>query len=251
MPSTHHDVVSSGRKDARIIVNIGGHFSILQRRMGGGARPVFACRAVNVSNREIALISPVGVEVGGRIRAEIDHLGTLEGTVVRTIERGFVMGISASDEERAKLDDKIAWLERYKNLEAAEQRTDPRFAPARRRTKLLFSDGTTMKCTIVDVSASGAAISAETIPQVGTVLAIGTIVGRVVRHFEGGFGVKFIERQSDGLLEENIRPIEATVTPAERAPAAPPMVSSALPGRGGSDLPTRPPPASPPARCRD
>ncbi len=250
MPLAHRDVVLAARKDARIIVNIAGHFSITKRRTGGGARPVFACRVVNVSNREIALISPVGVEVGGRITAEIDHLGTIEGTVVRAIERGFVMGITANDEERAKLDDKIAWLERYKNLEAAEQRTDPRYAPARRRTKLLFADGTTMKCTIIDVSASGAAISAETVPQIGTVLAIGTIVGRVVRHFQGGFGVKFIERQSHDQLEESIRPVEATVKPAERAPAAP-AVRSALPGRGGSDLPTRPPPASPPARCRD
>jgi hypothetical protein len=32
------------------------------------------------------------------------------------------------------------------------------------------------------------------------VLAIGTIVSRAVRHFKGGFGVKFIKYQSDARL---------------------------------------------------
>jgi hypothetical protein len=220
MPPARRDVVLAGRrKDARIIVNIAGHFSISMKRAAGGARPVFACRAVNISNREIALISPVGVDIGDRIAAEIDHLGKLDGAVIRIIERGFVMSIAASDEERKKLDDKIEWLERYKNLEAPEQRADPRFAPARRRTKMLFADGTIMNCLILDVSVSGAAISAPTIPEIGTILAIGTIVGRVIRHFKGGFGVRFLERQSDDRLE-------AVMRPAERAPPAPPSRST-------------------------
>jgi hypothetical protein len=73
---------------------------------------------------------------------------------------------------------------------------------------MLFADGTIMNCLILDVSVSGAAISAETIPEIGTVLAIGTIVGRVIRHFKGGFGVRFIERQSDDRLEAVMRPVE-------------------------------------------
>jgi hypothetical protein len=62
-----------------------------------------------------------------------------------------------------------------------------------------------MKCVILDVSASGAAISADIMPAIGTVLAIGTIVARVVRHFRGGFGVKFAERQSDDCLNAMVR----------------------------------------------
>src|SRR6266851_9210973 len=113
----HRDIVFAERRnDASIIVNIAGHFSISRRRAARGARSVFSCRAVNVSNREIALISPVGVAIGDQITAQIDHLGKLEGAVVRMLERGFVMSISARGEEREKLDDKIAWLDRYKNL---------------------------------------------------------------------------------------------------------------------------------------
>jgi PilZ domain len=206
MSSEHRDIVfAERRKDIRIIVSIAGHFSVANRRAGGGARAVFSCRAVYVSNRSIGLISPVSVKIGDQIIAKIDHLGKLEGIVTHILARGFMMSIEASDEEREKLDDKIEWLERYKNLDVAEQRADARFPPAKTRTKILFADGTALNCQILDVSATGAAIAAETIPDIGSVLAIGTIVGRVVRHFKGGFGVKFIERQSDDSLNAMVR----------------------------------------------
>jgi len=201
MRPAHCDIVFAERpRDVRIIVNIAAHFSVSSRRGAGVARPVFSCRAVNVSNRAIAFIAPVAVKVGDQITAQVEHVGKLEGAVICVLERGFVMDIAASDEEREKLDDKIEWLERYKNLDTTDQRADPRFTPAKRRTKMVFADGTTLYCLIRDVSASGAAISSDTIPAIGTVLAVGTIVGRVVRHFKGGFGVEFIERQSDDRL---------------------------------------------------
>jgi PilZ domain-containing protein len=193
------------RRNLRIIVNIAGHFSISSRRAARGARAVFPCRAVNVSNRAIALIAAVGVEVNDLISAQIEHLGKLEGCVFRLIDGGFVMAIAASKAEREKLDDKLHWLERHKNLEALELRADPRLTPERPRNQILLADGTTIKCTILDVSASGAAISAEIIPEIGTVLAIGTAIGRVVRHFKGGFALKFIERLSDDRLTAMLR----------------------------------------------
>jgi PilZ domain len=194
----HDDIVFvERRRDVRIIVDIAGQFSIASRCAAGGVRPLFSCRAVNASNRAVALISSAGVKVDDAISAQIEHLGKLEGRVLRLIKGGFVMSIAASDEEREKLDDKIHWLERHKNLEAAERRAHPRFAPAQPQSQILFADGTTLKCTILDVSESGAAISAETIPEIGAVLAVGTAMGRVVRRFRGGFGVKFVERQRE------------------------------------------------------
>jgi hypothetical protein len=44
------------------------------------------------------------------------------------------------------------------------------------------------------LSVAGAAIAAATAPEIGTVLNVGSVVGRVVHHFAGGFGVQFIER---------------------------------------------------------
>jgi len=111
------------------------------------------------------------------------------------------MSIAATTDERERLADKIDWLERHKNHDVTDQRTDERIVPANPYSRMILPDGSRETCLVVDVSASGAAVSANTVPNVGTVLAIGTLVGRVVRYFEGGFAVQFVERVSPHVVE--------------------------------------------------
>jgi hypothetical protein len=61
---------------------------------------------------------------------------------------------------------------------------------------LILADGSVHGCFIIDISSSGAAISAEIQPPMGTPLAIGSCVGRVIRNFETGFAVRFLDRQN-------------------------------------------------------
>jgi hypothetical protein len=61
---------------------------------------------------------------------------------------------------------------------------------------LIFADGSTLGCIVLDMSATGAAISANVQPAIGAPLAVGRSVGRVVRHFAEGFAMKF-ERPVD------------------------------------------------------
>jgi hypothetical protein len=197
MSLTYDPGTGAGRsQDVRIIVNIPASFSVTSRS-GGGARPVFACRAVNLSPRTVALTSPVKVEKGDKVLAIIDHLGKLEGEVSSSLEGGFVMTVTATDEEREKLWRKIEWLELHKNLDVSDKRTSRRYVPQNPRAQMILSDGRVERCHILDVSVSGAAIAVEQAPEIGSVLAIGSVVGRVVRHFDGGFGMKFIESLSE------------------------------------------------------
>jgi hypothetical protein len=54
------------------------------------------------------------------------------------------------------------------------------------------------------MSVSGAAVSADIIPEMGMPLAVGTVVGRVVRQFAGGFAIQFIEPLPLDSLEERV-----------------------------------------------
>jgi hypothetical protein len=189
------------RRDVRIIVNIPGRFSVSDRRDARGERRVFACRVVNLSARAVAFASPVGVKAGERVAAYIDHVGKLEGVVLRPLERGFVMNIVASEQDRDRLAAKIDWLEKHKNHDAPDLRSDARVVPKNPYSRMVLPDGARETCLVLDFSLSGAAISAETVPEMGTVLAIGVLVGRVVRYFEGGFAVQFVERQSPDNVE--------------------------------------------------
>jgi hypothetical protein len=189
------------RREIRIIISLPGRYSLADRRDARGERRQFACRAVNISNHEMALAAPVNGKLGERVIADIDRLGRLQGNVVRLLERGFVMTIAASDEDRAALADKIEWLEKHKNLEVPDERTHERFMPENPNSTLVLHDGSTMTCFVIDISVSGAAISADTVPAIGTVLAVGKAIGRVVRHFAGGFAVKFVDLHNRDSVE--------------------------------------------------
>ena len=85
-------------------------------------------------------------------------------------------------------------------------RRDARFVPQVSHTVLTLADGSTHPCFIIDVSTAGVAVSSEHDPAVGTPLAVGACVGRVIRKFNHGFAVKFAEKQPrDDLVRLIVR----------------------------------------------
>jgi hypothetical protein len=192
---------SERQRDIRIIVRLPGRYSLANRRNARGERRTFSCRAVNISENSIALVAPVTGKIGERVIADIDSLGKVEGVITQILSRGFVMSILKSEGDAAQLMDKIEWIEKNKNHDAPNQRTQARFTPTNPYSRILLADGTLMTCLIIDLSESGTQISADVEPEVGTVLAVGAIVGRVVRRFVGGFAVMFVARQSRDNVE--------------------------------------------------
>ena len=201
LPSNDVMVVER-RRDIRIIVSLSARVFLKHRRSATGDLAEYACRAINISPRAVALAAPVRTSVGEWARIEIDQVGRVEGSVDRLLdERGFVVRVDANDEERARLFDKISWVQKHKDHEVADKRGDPRFVPGNPHTMLSFADGTIVDCFVIDLSVSGAAVSAGITPPIGTVLAVGKIVGRVVRHFAGAFAVQFIQMQNREMVK--------------------------------------------------
>ena len=204
-PLAREDVaVAEQRREVRIVVSIPGRYSLADVRDARGERRVFACRAVNLSGQSIALAGPVNGKIGARVIADILHLGRVEGIVARVFDRGFAMSVRARGEERARLVDRIEWLAKHKDEQVPDQRAEARFTPINPYSRLILPDGTVMICLVVDVSISGAGISAEIVPEIGTVVAVGRVIGRVVRHFDGGFSVKFVELQNRESVEARV-----------------------------------------------
>jgi hypothetical protein len=197
-------VIVDRRQNSRIIVSIPGSYMLADHRNARGERRTFPCRAVNISPEAIALAAPTTGRIGERAFVNVEQLGKFKGSVIRLLDGGFVMSIVASDEERARFAAKIDWFEQFKNFDVADQRADQRFVPANPRSRIVFADGASEDCFVLDLSASGAALSAQTIPKIGTVLALATIVARVVRHFDGGFAVQFIQRQDVQHVEARV-----------------------------------------------
>jgi hypothetical protein len=189
------------RRDCRIIVSIPGRYILTGRWDLQGNRREFACRAVNISPHALALAAPVRGRMKERVIVTLDHFGKLAGPIIRLLDRGFVIAINASHAERENLADRIVWFESNKNHDVPDARRHKRIVPQSPHSTLILADGTSAQCFVIDMSQSGAAISAEIVPAIGTPLAIGRVVGRVVRHIEGGFAVRFEHIQNRDTLE--------------------------------------------------
>jgi hypothetical protein len=193
------------RRDQKCIyVSIPGRYALAGTRNSRGEPRQFACRAVSISAGAIAVAAPVIPKTGVRVIADVDQLGRLRGTTARVFERGFAINVEATKQEREMLATKIGWIERYRDFAIRDNRTHARFIPRRPLTFLTLADGSILSCFVIDISVGGAAVSADFAPAIGTVLAVGNVVGRVVRFIFGGFAVQFVTLQDRQEVEKRV-----------------------------------------------
>jgi hypothetical protein len=162
------------------------------------------CQLVDISPGDAVFVSPFSGEVGERVIAYIDSIGRLEGYIVERIEHGFVMAISASQRKRDKLADTLTWLANRHVLNLAEDRRHLRRMPKRTDAIVVFADGTSQNCRVIDMSLSGAALATTARPPLGSSVRLGRLGARVVRHFEDGIGIEFMRIMSDAAIEQTI-----------------------------------------------
>lgn len=195
------DAATEHHLDIRVVLSLSGRY-ILSKRRGVRRRALeYACRLVNISPAGMVLAGPVAAVVGEPIITYFAEFGTLEGVVTRTLSGGFVMTIDTTEAERAKLAAKLAWLEKHGSDKTADARAHQRIVPRHPHSTLILADGTMLPCFVVDMSASGAAVSAEVKPPVGMPLTVGSVAGKVVRRFAEGFAVQFTEVQDTENVE--------------------------------------------------
>jgi len=152
-----------------------------------------------------ALISPVAGRVGERVVVYIDHIGRIEGEIVRTFDSGFAITINAPARKRDKLAAKLTWLANRHELSLPEDRRHDRIVPENPIATVTLPDERTLRCPIIDLSLSGAALSSDFKPPIGSPLNIGPLRATVVRHFEEGFAVEFSVLQTQTSIAESLR----------------------------------------------
>jgi len=184
------------RRHQRVRVDLLGRYMLADRRE-------FPCQVINMSPGGMAVIAPVSGNVGERVIAYVDHLGRLEGTIARLFNNGFAMTISATARKRDKLAAQLTWLANRNILNLPEDRRHGRIVPRQAGARLTLPNGNVIGVRIIDISLSGAGIATPQRPEIGTLVTLGTIPGRVVRHLEEGFAMEFTRLQHPDSLEEN------------------------------------------------
>jgi hypothetical protein len=185
------------RRFQRVRVDLLGRYMLPDRRE-------FPCQVVNMSPGGMAVLAPVSAQPGERIIAYVDHLGRLEGHVARLFQNGFAMTISATTRKRDKLAAQLTWLANRHILGLPEDRRHGRMVPRRPIARLILPNGLNISCRIIDISQSGAGIATDQRPQLGSLVTLGIVPGRVVRHLEEGFAIEFTRLQHPDFLEDAI-----------------------------------------------
>jgi hypothetical protein len=185
------------RRFQRVRVNLLGRYMLSDRRE-------FPCQVTDMSPGGMAVIAPVSGQVGERVIAYVDHVGRLEGLIARQFQNGFAMTVSATTRKRDKLAAQLTWLANRHILNLPEDRRHGRFTPRNPAARLILPNGLNVACRVIDLSASGAAIKTDHRPEIGALITLGNITGRVVRHLEEGFAVEFTRLQHPDFVEENV-----------------------------------------------
>ena len=159
----------------------------------------YPCKLFDMSVGGCAVMAPVAVEPNERIVAYFDHIGGLEGTVVRNFEGGFALHFEITQHRREKLAAQLTWLINRDVLTGIDERRHERIVP-RNGTSSLKIGETVVPCQVLDVSISGASVASESRPAIGTELLLGKLRARVVRHHEQGLGLQFLDIQAPTAL---------------------------------------------------
>jgi hypothetical protein len=183
-------------------LQIGGRYSLANLRDPQGNRREFACRTSSVSPFGIKVDVPVPGKVGERVISYFGEFGKIDGWISETMRGSFFFELAVGKNVREQLASKMSWLDKQQKEGIIDARAQARIVPVNPHSELVFADGHTETCLVIDMSTSGVAVSSETKPKIGTPLAVGSTVGRVVRHFREGFAVRFVELQSRERLEK-------------------------------------------------
>lgn len=181
----------------RVKVSVLGRYMLADRRE-------FPCQVINMSPGGLAMLAPGIGNVGERVVAYLDHIGRVEGKITRLLDNGFAMTVSATPRKRDKLAAQLTWLANRDILNLPEDRRHDRIVPRNPTAILTLEDGTRMTCRIIDLSMSGAAVSAERRPPLQSRVALGKVLARVVRNLEEGFALEFVHEQHPETLEDNV-----------------------------------------------
>lgn len=164
----------------------------------------YPCRIENMSPGDMAVTTPVAPRLRERVILYIDHVGRIEGTVVRTYAGGFATTIKASDRKREKLAAQLTWLANRHELNLPEDRRHERILPRDPFVELVLDDDRRYKARILDLSLSGAAVLCDIRPALGTRIMLGTTAGRVVRHLEEGIAIEFARVLDEDTLKTRL-----------------------------------------------
>jgi hypothetical protein len=186
-------IVPDRRRHRRVPVRVFGRFMREDKQE-------YPCQVINMSPGGMAVLSPVTCDDGERVVCYLDNFGRIEGVIARSFEGGFALRILASLYKREKIANMLTWIINQEMLGLAEERQHERVVPRNPSSKLILPNGEVHPCRVIDVSLSGVSIASTVRPPIDTLVILGRMRGRVMRHHDQGLAIQFADLQDPDSL---------------------------------------------------
>lgn len=150
------------------------------------------CQVTNLTNTGATFLTDKIPEIGLSIVAYIEELGRIEAISGKVVPGGFQITFALKGVRLEKLESRIKWLGE-RTASGEEGRRHSRFEPRDSQSQITLPDGRVYNCEVIDISVSGAGITVDVMPSLGTYVMLGKMRGRVVRYLENGVGIEFVQ----------------------------------------------------------
>ncbi|MEE7459058.1 pilus assembly protein PilZ [Methylorubrum populi] len=167
------------------------HTVILPALCWSRRQPDFHAVTQDISRSGIVFRSAVSPQIDQLLTCSIRYIGLLEARVTGTEENRFTVRVRASRQRSAEIAGTMMALAREQEPSLDTPRVHPRISPTRKDVLVTLVDGRILPGRLINISASGAALSLDYGLANGTPITIGGTAARVVRTFPDGIGAAF------------------------------------------------------------
>lgn len=141
------------------------------------------------------IVSSERPDLDEQVVCYFDEVGRVVANVVRVSPEGFAVRFHTSPHKRDKLADRLTWLINRDKLGLEEERGEARYR-ASGEAIVNRADGGQLKCSVTDISLTGAAFETTGKPPfVGERVTVGNLVAEVVRVTGNKFAVRYVHGQ--------------------------------------------------------
>ncbi|MGV6800654.1 MAG: PilZ domain-containing protein [bacterium] len=152
--------------------------------------------------------SDAHVQDGDHIIAYLQGVERFEGTVRALSGKQFALQLDISYSKRERLIESLTYEIACKDGLIEEKNTTFNRRGSKRRkaynskSSCVLEDGTTLRCSVIDLSLTGVAIEIAPILKLGEVIRIGMAKARVVRKIRNGYGLEFLANHDSDKVTE-------------------------------------------------
>jgi hypothetical protein len=168
------------------------------------SRSDFYAVTEDVAQYGIRFKAAVVPTVGETLTCSIRHTGSLETRVIRVARERFAVRVLRAEYPLRLVAQNLLALAEEQNALPVAQRAAERIVPEIADVVVTTPYGTMIPGRVMNVSATGAAVSVDEPIEVGTLIMIGSTPAKVARCFDNGIGAAFLAPLQGGQVDPRV-----------------------------------------------